>query len=55
MTRSRKVRRRTQIEHNFKYQDAITNLGTLATLVSDSAITVSVPKYDMNGYRYADD
>ena len=55
MTRSRKVRRRTQIEHNFKYQDAITNLGTLATLVPDSAITLSVPKYDMNGFRYADD
>jgi hypothetical protein len=55
MTRSRKVRRQTQIEYNFKYQDAITNTGILATLVPDSARTLSVPKYDMNGYRYADE
>ena len=55
MTRSRKVRRQTQIEYNFKYQDAITNTGILATLVPDSARTLSVNKYDMNGFRYADD
>ena len=55
MTRSRRVKRQTQIEYTFKYHDAITNLGILATLVSDSAMTISVPKYDMDGHRYADD
>ena len=48
-------RRQTKIEYNFKYQDAITNTGILATLVPDSARTLSVPKYDMNGFRYADE
>ena len=55
MTRSRKVKRQTQMEYNFKYQDAITNKGILETLVPDSARKLSVPKYDMNGFRYADD
>ena len=55
MTRSRKVKRQTQMEYNFKYQDAITNKGILETLVPDSARKLSVPKYDMDGFRYADD
>jgi len=53
--RSRKARRQFNIEHSLRYSDGITNLSVTETLVSDSACKIVTPKYDTDGYRYADD
>ena len=53
--RSRKVRRQFSIEHSLRYSDGITNLDVTETLMPDSACRIVQPKYDTDGYRYADD
>jgi len=53
--RSRKVRRQFSIEHSLRYSDGIANLDVTETLMPDSACRIVQPKYDTDGYRYADD
>lgn len=53
--RSRKARRQFNIEHSLRYSDGITNLSVTETLMPDSACRIVTPKYDTDGYRYADD
>jgi hypothetical protein len=55
MVRSKKVRREFSIEHSLRYSDAITNLSVTETLIPDSRCRIVQPKYDIEGYRYADD
>ncbi len=53
--RSKKVRRQFSIEHTLRYSDGIKNLDVTKTLVSDSACKIVQPKYDTDGFRYADE
>ena len=53
--RSAKIRREFYDELSVRYSDAITNLSVTETLMPECSERIVQPKYDTDGYRYADD